>query len=85
MISHLVSRSFTIALQLAAPFLVVSLMLYVALALISRLMPQLQVFFIALPLQIVLGFMLLMLTFSTLMLWFLNNFADVMRGFTASP
>lgn len=83
MISRTMSRSFAIALQLASPFLVVSLMLYVALGLISRLMPQLQIFFVALPLQIALGFLLLVLTFSTLMLWFLNNFAAVMRGFLA--
>ena len=29
------------------------------------------------------GFLLLSLTFSTLLLWFLNNFAEVMRGFIA--
>ncbi|MBI3512980.1 MAG: flagellar type III secretion system protein FliR [Proteobacteria bacterium] len=83
MISRTVSRSFAIALQIASPFLVVSLMLYVALGLVSRLMPQLQIFFVALPLQIVLGFLLLVVTFSSLLLWFLDHFAAVMRGFLA--
>jgi flagellar biosynthetic protein FliR len=83
MVGRMFSRSFAIALQLAAPFIVISLMLNVALGLLSRLMPQLQIFFLALPLQIVLGFLLVVLTFSTLMLWFLNNFAEVMRGFLA--
>ena len=83
MISRLFSRSFMISLQLATPFLVIGLMMYVALGLISRLMPQLQIFFLALPLQMTLGFLLLVLTFSTLLLWFLNNFAEVMRGFVA--
>ena|SRR5579871_277376 len=83
MISRLVARSFVIAMQLAAPFLVLSTMIYIALALISRLMPTLQVFFVALPLQIFLGFMLLALTFSTVMMWFLDNFAEVIRGFVA--
>jgi len=85
MISRLVARSFAIAMQLSAPFLVLSLVTYIALALITRLMPQLQVFFVALPLQIGLGFLLLGLTFSTLMMWFLENFADVIRGFVAPP
>jgi len=80
-ISKLVARSFLIALQISAPFMVVSTMMYIALGLISRLMPQLQIFFLALPLQIVLGFLILVLTLSTILLWFLNNFADVMRGF----
>jgi flagellar biosynthetic protein FliR len=83
MVSRLVARSFVIAMQLAAPFLVLSTMIYIALALISRLMPTLQVFFVALPLQIFLGFMLLALTFSTVMMWFLDNFAEVIRGFIA--
>jgi flagellar biosynthetic protein FliR len=81
-ITKLVGRSFVVALQIAAPFLVVSTMMYIAIGLISRLMPQLQIFFLALPLQITLGFLLLVLTFSSIMLWFLNNFADVIRGFT---
>ena len=85
MISRLVARSFAIAMQLSAPFLVLSLVTYIALALITRLMPQLQIFFVALPLQIGLGFLLLSLTFSTLMMWFLENFADVIRGFLAPP
>ncbi len=85
MISRLVNRSFTIAMQMAAPFLVLSLMMYIALALISRLMPQLQVFFVALPLQIGLGFLTLVMTFTTLMMWFLDNFGSVMRGFLAPP
>ncbi|MEJ0067781.1 MAG: flagellar biosynthetic protein FliR [Pseudomonadota bacterium] len=76
-ITRLVSRSFLIAMQIAAPFLVVSTMMYLALGLTSRLMPQLQIFFLALPLQIGLGFLLLTMTISSIMLWFLNNFSDV--------
>ena len=83
MVSRLVARSFTIAMQLSAPFLVLSTVIYIALALISRLMPTLQVFFVALPLQLFVGFLLLSLTFSTVMMWFLENFADVIRGFLA--
>jgi flagellar biosynthesis protein FliR len=82
-ITRLVGRSFVIAMQITAPFLAVSTMMYLALGLISRLMPQLQIFFLALPLQLVLGFLLLVLTFSTIMLFFLDSFADVMRGFLA--
>jgi flagellar biosynthetic protein FliR len=80
-ITKLVARSFLIALQMTAPFLVVMTMMYIALGLIARLMPQLQIFFLALPLQITLGFLILVLTFSTIMLLFLNSFADVMRSF----
>ncbi len=83
MVSRMVSRSFMIAMQLSAPFIVLSTVIYIALGLVSRLMPQLQVFFVALPLQIILGFLVLVLVFSTMMLWFLDGFASVIRGFVA--
>jgi len=83
-VSRTVTRSFAIGMQLSAPFLVILTLMYVALGLMSRLMPQLQIFFVALPLQIGLGFLILLLTFSTLMLWFLENFGDVLRMFVGS-
>jgi flagellar biosynthetic protein FliR len=80
-IGRTVARTFAIGMQLSAPFLVISTLLYVALGLMSRLMPQLQIFFVALPVQIALGFLILSLTLSTLLMWFLESFADVMRMF----
>ena len=74
MISRLVARSFVIAMQLAAPFLVLSTMIYIALALISRLMPTLQVFFVAMPAQVLVGLALLAVTLSSLMIWFLDSY-----------
>jgi len=82
-ISHTVARAFLVAMQIAAPFLVISTMMYIALGLISRLMPQLQIFFLALPLQIALGFLVMLLTLSTILLWFLNNFSETMQAFIA--
>ena len=54
-VAHLAAKSFEIAVEMCAPFLIVSLMLYVIFGLIGRLMPQIQVFFVTLPLQIGLG------------------------------
>src|SRR4051812_32924032 len=51
-ISRTVTRSFALGMQLSAPFIVILTLMYVALGLMSRLMPQLQIFFVALPLQI---------------------------------
>ena len=74
------SRIFVLAMQMAAPFIVVGLLFYIGLGLIARLMPQVQVFFIAIPLQITLGFFLLALTFSAGMFWFLEYFEAGMHG-----
>lgn len=74
-ISRLVAGSFKIGVQIAAPFIVVALLFYISLGLLARLMPQFQVFFVALPLQIAVGTFVLMLTISSAMMWFLTYFA----------
>src|SRR3546814_2921790 len=47
--------AFLLGFQLASPFIAVTLIFNLGLGLLSRLMPQMQVFFIAIPLQIVIG------------------------------
>jgi flagellar biosynthetic protein FliR len=54
-----VSESFALALRLAAPFLLAGMVWNVALGLLARLVPQLQVYFAAMPAQILGGLLLL--------------------------
>ena len=54
-----VGESFNLALRLAAPFILASVAWNVAIGLIARLVPRLQIFFVALPGQIQLGLLLL--------------------------
>jgi flagellar biosynthesis protein FliR len=54
-----VSESFNLALRLSAPFILASVAWNVAIGLIARLVPRLQVFFVALPGQIGMGMLLL--------------------------
>jgi flagellar biosynthetic protein FliR len=68
--------SFAIAVQMSAPFLVSGLILYIGIGLLARLMPQVQIFFIALPVQIGLGMIVLILSFSAMMLVFLEAFQN---------
>ena len=75
-IARLVADSFLLGMQLASPFIVVAVVYNVALGLLARLMPTLQIFFIAMPLQIILGIIVLATVVSSMMLWFLTNFAD---------
>ena len=63
-------QEFLMALRLAAPFLVAGLMWQAGLAIITKLVPQIQIFFIAAPGQILGGLTLLGLTCMTLIaLW----------------
>lgn len=77
----IVADAFVVAIQLAAPFLVFGLVFYVGLGILSRLMPQVQMFFVAIPANIFLGFVLLMLLLSAIGLWFAQFFAGAMQAF----
>ena len=80
-VARTVAESFGLGVQLAAPFLVVSLAYNVGLGLLCRLMPQFPVFFVGLPLQVALQMLVMMLTISGIMLVFLEHFADVLAAF----
>lgn len=62
-----VSEMFVIALRLMAPVLLLLLMVYVALGLISRAVPQIQVFFVSYPLTVGLGLFLFALSLPPMM------------------
>lgn len=78
---RLVSGSFALGLQLAAPFLVFGFAVSAAIGLLARLMPQMQVFFVAMPINILAGFFLMMLLMGTMMTVFLNYYATEMARF----
>ncbi len=54
-----VGIAFGVALQLAAPFILVSVVWHVAIGLLARLVPRLQVYFVAMPAQLLGGMLLL--------------------------
>lgn len=81
LVSRVVAKSFLIGVQIAAPFVVIGFLFFLGLGLLARLMPQVQVFFIAMPAQVGLGLIVLALTMSAGLLWFLKNFQDAFLGF----
>jgi flagellar biosynthetic protein FliR len=74
-----VATAFRIGIQLAAPFLVFGLLFNLGLGVLSRLMPQMQVFFVGLPLSILLGLLMLFVVLGAMMATFLGTFETVMR------
>jgi flagellar biosynthetic protein FliR len=72
--ARVVADSFTLALQMSAPFLVYGLVFTGAMGLLARLMPTLQIFFVATPAQLLMGLGLLALSVSTMMIWFLDSY-----------
>jgi flagellar biosynthetic protein FliR len=77
-ITQVISTAFRIGIQLAAPFIAFGLLFNLGLGVLSRLMPQMQVFFIGLPLSILLGLMLLVLTLGALMGMFTSYLQGVL-------
>ena len=77
---RIMGQSFLIGMQIATPFIVSGMLFYLGLGLLARLMPQVQVFFIAVPIQLALGFIVLALTLSAGMMWFLGAFQNAFQG-----
>ena len=85
MIVRHVAATFKLGVQLAAPFLVVSLVYNLALGLMTRLAPQIPIFFVALPFQLVISIVLLMIVVPSIMLAFLAHVEDGLVPFLATP
>ncbi|KAB7739087.1 flagellar type III secretion system protein FliR [Parvibaculum sedimenti] len=76
-----VSGAFKLGVQLSAPLVVFGLVFYVGIGILSRLMPQIQIFFITVPANIGFGFALLFLILGAMMSWFLQGFEQSMTVF----
>ncbi|KKJ76529.1 hypothetical protein WH95_11990 [Kiloniella litopenaei] len=61
MIARIVGDTFILATRMAAPFIVVGMIFFLGLGLLAKLMPQMQVFFVAMPLQVAMGITILFL------------------------
>lgn len=77
-VSRIVSIAFAAGVSIAGPFLVLAVLVYVWMGVLSRLMPAIQVFLIAVPLQIIVSLLALALTISAIFLYWLTTFRDGM-------
>jgi flagellar biosynthetic protein FliR len=73
------ASAFRIGMQLSAPFLVFGLVFNIGLGVLARLMPQMQVYFVAVPLAILAGFLIFGFVISAMMGTFLDYFTGVMH------
>jgi flagellar biosynthetic protein FliR len=76
------AAAFRIGIQLSAPFLVFGLLFNLGLGVLSRLMPQMQVFFVGLPLSIMLGLMVFLVVLGAMMTLFLTEVETVLTRLT---
>lgn len=72
------AKAFEVAIQISAPFMVFGLIFYLGLGILSRLMPQLQIFMIAMPINILGGFILLAAMLTALMTLYIDHVREVL-------
>jgi flagellar biosynthetic protein FliR len=73
------AAAFKIGMQLSAPFLVFGLVFNIGLGVLARLMPQMQVYFVGVPLSILAGFLIFAVVLTAMMGSFLDYFIAVMH------
>lgn len=84
LMARVISSAFAVGIKVATPFIILTMLIYVGMGAMSRVMPQIQVFLIALPLQILLSVMLLVLCLSAMFVYWLQEFqAGITYFFTA--
>lgn len=81
LVTEFVQGSFLMGFKIAAPFLVYGLTFYIGIGLINRLMPQVQIFFVAMPLQILLGFSILGMTVGAGIMMFIDYYESILIRF----
>ena len=75
------AESLKLGLQLAAPVIVFALVFNVATGLIGRVMPQFQIFFVAAPLQVLLGLSVFALSLGSMTMVWASHYRDLVAIF----
>lgn len=81
---ELFSTTFRIAVAFSAPFLVANLVFFMGMGLLSRLVTQIQIFFVAMPLQILIGIAILYISLTSLFMWYMQEMSAVLPSIWGS-
>lgn len=79
-VARAVSVAFAAGIQIALPFIVIGLLINATFGLLGRLMPQIQIFFLAMPVQILMSLIVLTMVLSAGMIFWLNNYAGTISS-----
>ena len=81
MVARNLGDAMLLGVQIASPLIVTSLVYYLMLGILGRLMPALPVFFFGLPIQLAIQITVLSLTLTGMMIAFRNHYVDVFGAF----
>jgi flagellar biosynthetic protein FliR len=83
-VSQTVTGTFSLAFKLAAPFMVLGIVFQLAAGLMVKMVPQMQIFFVAAPLQIILGLGIMAVTLATVLGVWSNEYREGMMHIFAA-
>ncbi len=81
MITRNIGQMFLIGVQMSTPFIILNFAYNVGLGIMTRLAPQIPIFFVAMPLQLIAGLAFMMITTSGIMLALMTYMGEGMRPF----
>lgn len=71
-----VAGAFAVGVQMSAPFIVFGLVFNLGAGILARLMPQLQVYFVLMPANIIVGLLLFAILLTMMMGWYVTSFEN---------
>ncbi|WP_264045838.1 flagellar biosynthetic protein FliR [Methylobacterium flocculans] len=77
-----IARGFALGVQISAPFIAFGILFNVGLGVLARLMPQMQVFFVAVPASVLIGMLLLLGSLGIMMGVFLDDLGRYLADLT---
>ncbi len=77
--TDILSDAFLLGFQIATPFICVSVVMYTAMGILSRLMPQIQIFFVIQPVQVLISLFILAATIPSTLTWLITNLERLIR------
>lgn len=77
-----IGRGFGLGVQISAPFIAFGILFNVGLGVLARLMPQMQVFFVAVPASVLIGMLVLLGSLGVMMGVFLDDIGHYLAQFT---
>lgn len=74
-----ITQSLNLALRLVAPFMVLGIVFQLVMGVMVKMVPQMQIFFVAAPLQILLGIMIFAVTIGGIMTYWALAYEDMLQ------
>lgn len=81
--AELIGKSLLLGLKMSAPFLIIIIGILFAMGLLARMVPQIQVFILSVPVQVLVGAITLMAVLAAMGMYLMSEVDDYLKNFLA--